>query len=75
VSKYTQTSTMSQITRSEPQELAQALERIEAEVRAGLEHGFFQLEVACEVVQRGKRRLTVKGGKSHLFVISGENCP
>lgn len=54
--------------RSRPQ-LKQAEERLLREVRAGLDHGFFELTVRCELTQERKRRFTIKAGKSHQFVI------
>jgi hypothetical protein len=53
-------------------ELRQALQKLESEVREGLGHGFFELSVTCEVVKDGKRRLTIKSGKSYQFVIPAQ---
>ena len=50
-------------------ELRQALQKLESEVLEGLGHGFFELSVSCEVIKDGKRRLTIKAGKSYQFVI------
>ena len=52
--------------------LEQAMERLTREVRDGLQHGFFELTVACEMVNGRKRRLTIKAGKNHLFTIPEE---
>jgi hypothetical protein len=41
-------------------ELRRALNRLETEVRAGLLHGFFELEVAGEVIKDHKRRLIIR---------------
>ena len=49
--------------------MARALRRLEAEVLEGLKHGFFDFSISCEVVKEGKRRLTIKAGKSYQFVI------
>ncbi len=49
--------------------MERALRRLESEVRAGLEHGFFDFSITCEVIKEGKRRLTIKAGKSYQFVI------
>ena len=46
-----------------------ALGRLETEVLEGLKHGFFDFSISCEVVKEGKRRLTIKAGKSYQFVI------
>jgi len=53
-------------------ELRQALQKLESEVREGLGHGFFELSVSCEVIKGGKRRLTIKAGKSYQFVIPAQ---
>ena len=50
-------------------ELQRALRKLESEVREGLGHGFFELSVTCEVIKDGKRRLTIRAGKSYQFVI------
>lgn len=50
-------------------ELHRALEKLELEVRAGLLHGFFELEVAGEVIKDRKRRLVIRAGKSFQFII------
>jgi len=52
-----------------PSELQRALRKLESEVREGLGHGFFELSINCEVIKGGKRRLTIKAGKSYQFVI------
>jgi hypothetical protein len=53
-------------------ELEQALRRLETEVREGLQHGFFDFSITCEVIKGGKRRLTIKAGKSYQFVIPAQ---
>jgi hypothetical protein len=53
--------------------LDQAMERLTHEVREGLEHGFFDLTVACELVNGRKRRLTIESGRHHLFTIPEED--
>lgn len=50
-------------------EMERALRRLESEVREGLVHGFFDFSITCEVIKDGKRRLTIKAGKSYQFVI------
>ena len=50
----------------------QAMDRLTREVHDGLRHGFFELAVACEMVNGRKRRLTIKAGKNHLFTIPEE---
>ena len=46
-----------------------ALARLREIVLDGLRHGFFDCAVTCEVVNGKKRRLVIKAGKSHRFVI------
>jgi hypothetical protein len=53
----------------EQSELRRALDKIEGYILAGLAHGFFAIQIECEIVRGGKRQLTVKCGKSHRFVI------
>jgi hypothetical protein len=53
------------------QEFRNAMEKLEAEIRDGFRHGFFELCVTCEVIQDGRRRLTIRGGKSFQFIIPG----
>jgi hypothetical protein len=52
--------------------LLRAMRKLQSEVQEGLAHGFFELSVSCEVIKAGKRRLTIKAGKSYQFVISEE---
>ena len=47
----------------------EAIDRLVREVREGLRHGFFDVQVAGEVVAGGKRGLTIKSGKSHRYII------
>jgi len=52
--------------------LDQAMERLSREVLDGLQHGFFELTVSCEIVNGKKRGLTIKAGKNHRFTIPAE---
>jgi hypothetical protein len=54
--------------------LDQALDKILSEIQAGLDHGFFDFAPTCETVNAGRRRLTLRAGKSHQFVIPREEC-
>ena len=55
-------------------ELDRALEKLEQEVRDGLQHGFFECVVRGEIVNNGqKRRLVIRAGKSHQFTIPEED--
>jgi hypothetical protein len=51
-----------------------ALSRILAEIQDGLRHGFFEYTLTCEVVGQERRRLTLRAGKSHQFVIPKDEC-
>ena len=51
-----------------------ALNRVLAEIHDGLRHGFFEFTLTCEVVGQERRRLTLKAGKSHQFVIPKDEC-
>jgi hypothetical protein len=52
------------------QELDRAFVKLLDEVHRGLQHGFFEYVITCEIVKDGKRRLTLKVGKSYQFTIS-----
>jgi hypothetical protein len=47
--------------------------RLQEIVLDGLQHGFFDCQITCEVVQERKRRVTIKAGKSHQFMIRAED--
>jgi hypothetical protein len=47
--------------------------RLMLEVKDGLKHGHFEYAVSCEILSGGKRRLTLKVGKSYRFVIPEED--
>lgn len=49
-----------------------AFEQLREEIREGLRHGFFDLSVSCEIVNGKKRRLIIKAGKNHQFMIPEE---
>lgn len=51
-----------------------ALDRILAELHAGLRHGYFDLRVTCEVIGRGRRRVVLHAGKTYQFVLAAESC-
>ncbi len=57
---------------SSESEFDTAMQRVVAELREGLLHGFFDYSMSCEVVRGGKRRFTLRAGKSHRFVIPEE---
>ncbi len=51
-----------------------AISRVLAEIHDGLRHGFFEFTVTCEIVGQERRRLTLRAGKSHQFLLSKEDC-
>ena len=51
-----------------------ALNRVMAEIQDGLQHGFFEFTLVCEVVGQQRRRLTLRAGKSYQFVIPEDEC-
>jgi hypothetical protein len=53
-------------------EFQRAFRKLESEIRDGLRHGFFELSVTCELINEGKRRLTIRSGKSFQFIIAEE---
>jgi hypothetical protein len=53
-------------------EIDKAIEKLIEEVQAGVEHGFFECLVTCEIVNGRKRRLIIKAGKSHQYMIPEE---
>jgi hypothetical protein len=57
-------------TSEQPSGLEVVISFLEKEVREGVRHGFFDYELKCEVINGKRRRLTLKAGKSHQFVIT-----
>lgn len=55
-----------------PSGLDTVLSFLETELRAGVQHGFFDYQVTCEMVNDKKRRITIKAGKSHQFIVPAE---
>jgi hypothetical protein len=51
-----------------------ALSRILSELQEGVRHGYFEFAITCEVTSGDRRRLTLRAGKSHQFVIPKEEC-
>lgn len=51
-----------------------ALNRVLTEIHEGLRHGYFEYVLTCEVVGQERRRLTLRAGKSHQFVIPKDEC-
>lgn len=50
-----------------------ALKKLMEEVKEGLEHGFFDFNVTCDIVGGRRRDLIIKAGKSYKFTIPEED--
>jgi hypothetical protein len=53
---------------------APAIARLLAELNAGLQHGFFEYQLTCEIIGQGRRRLTIHAGKTYQFTIPASEC-
>jgi hypothetical protein len=53
----------------------EALDSLERLLLDGLDHGFFDYSIACEIGNGGKRHLVIRAGKSHKFTIPAEEVP
>ena len=60
---------LSALTRAHHGQIAEALAHLEKVVVDGLQHGFFDCSIVCEIVSGGKRQLVIRAGKSHKFII------
>lgn len=49
-----------------------ALAKIKQILFDGLRHGFFEFTVSGEAIKQGKRRVLIKAGNSHSFVVPAE---
>jgi hypothetical protein len=54
--------------------IGRAMSRVVAEIQDGLRHGYFEYTLACEIIGGDRRRLTLRAGKSHQFLIPKEDC-
>ena len=59
---------------SEPPVIDRALRRVIGEIRDGLRHGYFEFTLSSEVIGGGRRRLQLRAGKNHQFVIPADEC-
>lgn len=55
--------------------MREALDGLRSLVIDGLQHGFFDYSISCEVGNNGKRQLVIRAGKSHKFTIPEEELP
>jgi hypothetical protein len=56
-------------------QFAEALRHVEKLLTEGLDHGFFEYSIACEITNGGKRQLVIRAGKSHKFTIPENELP
>lgn len=64
--------TLQQVVRGQVREV---LERLDGLIIDGLQHGFFDYSITCEIGNGGKRHLVIRAGKSHKFTIPEEELP
>jgi hypothetical protein len=50
-------------------QLDEMFDRLNALVRDGLNHGFFEYAIKCEIGTGGRRQVLIQAGKSHKFNI------
>lgn len=53
----------------------EAIDELERIIVEGLQHGFFDYSIGCEVVNGGKRNLVIRAGKIHKFTIPKPDVP
>ncbi len=56
-------------------QVREALDRLRGLVVEGLEHGFFDYSISCEIGNKGRRQLVIRAGKSHKFTIPEDDLP
>ena len=61
--------TMQPFWRGESGQIREVLDHLEWIIVEGLNHGFFDCSITCEVTSGDKRHLVIRGGKSHKFTI------
>ena len=57
-----------------PAAIDQALGRVLAEIHAGLQHGYFEYTISCEILGHERRELVLHAGKSYRFLIPKDEC-
>ena len=63
------------LTHSSGAQFRDALACLKQVVLDGLQHGFFDYSIACEIGNGGKRHLVIRAGKSHKFTIPEDELP
>ena len=54
--------------------IGRALSRLWGEIHEGLQHGYFEFTLSCEITGQGRRRLQLRAGKTYQFLIPAEEC-
>jgi hypothetical protein len=56
-------------------QVARALALLERIIIDGLQHGFFDYSIVCEMDKGRKRHLVIRAGKSHKYTIHEDELP
>lgn len=59
----------------EPTSIANIFDKLRHEVLSGLKHGFFEFSLHGEIINGNKRRMMLKAGKTHKFIVPDEDIP
>lgn len=59
----------------DPASLQMVFERLRQEILSGLKHGFFEFSLHGEIINGNKRRMMLKAGKTHKFIVPDEDIP
>lgn len=51
-------------------ELEKFIDLLKKEIFSGLRHGFFDFQIASEVIKGKKRRIRFKAGKTYIYIIN-----
>jgi len=55
-------------------ELERAVAMLTRTLLEGLRHGYFEFTVSGEVIKGDKRRVLIKAGKSHAYIVDSRDC-
>ena len=58
---------------TEGRQMKDLLTQVEREIRAGLNHGFFEMSIRGEIGREGRRQVTILSGKSHKFTVPADD--
>ena len=59
----------------EPASIAIIFDKLKHEILSGLKHGFFEFSLHGEIINGNKRRMMLKAGKTHKFIVPDEDIP